>query len=268
MNTRVILMVFLLLAFLKQDAYGQLGFSNEIGLITGPVAFYSDYGVRNDFETNSGNVGFGIGLIHYINFAYRADCNCYTREKYWNDHFKVRTEIDFHKTNFSQIGKWVDPDRTSTTADQLRGMRGSSTVFEIGSQLEYFPLSIRDYMAGSYKIAPFISLGVHWVNYDPEASTDFGTKIITSAVNVPDKYIGAFQQEPGTTWALVSSVGVRYNLGKRSDLMLDAKWQYYFSNWVDGLNPSFDANNIVEVPENRANDWIFWLNIGYVFYLN
>jgi hypothetical protein len=268
MNTRVFLMVFLLLAFSKQDAYGQLGFSNEIGLITGPVAFYSDYGVRNDFETNSGNVGFGIGLIHYINFAYRADCNCYTREKYWNDHFKVRTEIDFHKTNFSQIGKWVDPDRTSTTADQLRGMRGSSTVFEIGSQLEYFPLSIRDYMAGSYKIAPFISLGVHWVNYDPEASTDFGTKIITSAANVPDKYIGAFQQEPGTTWALVSSVGIRYSLGKRSDLMLDAKWQYYFSNWVDGLNPSFDANNIVEVPENRANDWIFWLNIGYVFYLN
>jgi len=268
MNTRTLILVFFFLVFSNQAIYSQLGFSNELGIIVGPVAFYSDYGVRNDFETNSGNVGFGIGLIHYINFSYRADCNCYTRDKYWNDHFKIRSEIDYHKTNFRHIGEWVDPSRTTETADQLRGMKGSTTVFEIGSQLEYFPFSIRDYMAGSYKIAPFVSAGVHWVSYDPEASTDFGTGDIASGANVPDKYIGAFQQKSGNTWAFVTSVGARYKLNKRSDLMLDARWQYYFSNWVDGLNPSFEANNTVEVPENKANDWIFWLNLGYIYYID
>jgi len=267
MNTRTLLLVFFFLIFSKQEIYGQ-GFSNELGLIVGPVVFYSDYGQRNNFETNAGNVGFGIGLIHYINFSYRADCNCYTREKYWNDHFKIRNEINYHKTNLKHLGKWVDPDRTSTTADQLRGMKGSTTVFEIGSQLEYFPFSIRDFMSNSYKLAPFVSAGVHWVSYDPESSTDYGTGVITNPNNVPAKYINAFEQQSGNTWAFVTSVGARYKLGERSDLMVDARWQYYFSNWVDGLNPSFEANNTVQVPENKANDWIFWLNIGYIFYLD
>ncbi len=268
MNTRTLLLVFFILFLSKQDVYSQFGFSNEIGFITGPVAFYSDYGISNDFETNAGNVGIGIGLVHYINFSYRADCNCYTQEKYWNDHFKIRNEIDFHKTNFKHFGPWVAPDKTSITANQLRGMKGSSTVFEIGTQLEYYPFSIRDFAAGEYKIAPFISAGIHWVSFDPQASTDYGTGVISSGDNVPEKYIGAFQQEPGNTWAFVTSIGIRYKLTTESDLMLDSRWEYYFSNWVDGLNPSFDANNSVEVPENKANDWIFWLNIGYIYYLN
>lgn len=268
MNTRTLLLVFFFLVFSKQEIYSQLGFSNEVGFITGPVAFYSDYGVRNDFETNVGNVGYGVGLIHYINFSYRADCNCYTREKYWNDHFKIRNEIDYHKTTLKHYGKWVAPDRTSTTADQLRGMTGTTTVFDIGSQLEYFPMSIRDFAAGSYKVAPFISVGLHWVSYDPQASTEYGSGVISSAANVPDKYINAFQQEPGNTWGFVTSIGIRYKLTPLSDLMIDSRWQYYFSNWVDGLNPSFENNNTVEVPENKANDWIYWLNVGYIYYID
>ena len=84
MNTRKLLLVFLLVFIAKQDLQAQFGFSHEIGVITGPVAFYSDFGQRYDFETNAGNVGFGIGIIHYMNFSYRADCNCYTRDRYFN----------------------------------------------------------------------------------------------------------------------------------------------------------------------------------------
>lgn len=266
MNTRILLLVFLFLVCAKQDAYSQLGFSHEIGIITGPVVFYSDYGVRNDFETNIGNVGYGVGLIHYINFAYRSDCNCYTKDRYFNDHFKIRTEIDYHKTNLEHLGKWVDPDRTTITADQLRAMKGSTTVFDIGSQLEYFPFSIRDFAAGAYKIAPFISLGVHWVSFDPEVYSELGS--LNSPITTPPKYFNGFQQDGGNTWSIVSSVGIRYKLGPLSDLMLDARWQFYFSNWVDGLNPSLENNGTVSVPENKANDWIFWLNVGYIYYLD
>tara|TARA_R110002072_G_scaffold22615_1_gene79252 strand:+ start:73646 stop:74467 length:822 start_codon:yes stop_codon:yes gene_type:complete len=273
MNTRNLLLVFLLLVAAKQDVYSQFGFSHEVGLITGPVAFYSDFGVRNDFETNSGNVGYGVGIIHYINFSYRADCNCYTRDTYFNDHFKIRNEIDFHKTRLDHFGKWVDPDRTSITADQLRAMSGSSTVFDIGSQLEYFPLSIRDFSAGAFKISPFISLGIHWVNYNPEVTSDLGA--VNTSFTTPDKYFNGFQQEPDSTWGVVASVGIRYKLTPLTDLLIDSRWQYYFSDWVDGLNPTIQNNqqvlgegNGVPVPENKANDWIYWLNIGYVVYLD
>jgi len=54
-----------LFVFVAQSSFAQLGFSHEIGIITGPVAFKSDYGQRSDFETNAGNTGIGVGLVHY-----------------------------------------------------------------------------------------------------------------------------------------------------------------------------------------------------------
>lgn len=258
MKTRCFILIVIAFVFGKETVHGQFGFSHEVGVITGPVVFYSDFGQRNNIETNMGNVGYGIGLIHYINFSYRADCNCYTRYTYFNDHFKLRSEISYHKTNLEHLGKWVDPSRTSLIADQLRAMKGSSAVFDIGSQLEFFPLSIRSFAAGSYKIAPFASLGVHWVNYDPEVYSEIGE--LGTPITTPDKYFDAYTNEPGSTWSVVWSLGARYKLTPLSDLMLDARWQFYFSNWVDGLNP--------DVPENMANDWIFWLNVGYIYYLD
>lgn len=266
MNTRLFVLVFLLFAFSKQSVHSQFGFSHEIGVIAGPVAFYSDYGVRNDFETNIGNVGFGVGIIHYLNFSYRADCNCYTKDTYFNDHFKVRSEIDYHVTNFEHLGKWVDPDRVTLTAEQLRAMKGSTRVFDLGAQLEFFPLSIRDFAAGAYKFAPFGSFGVHWVSFDPEVFSELGP--LNTPITTPPKYINGFQQEGDSTWSIVMSAGVRYKLTEMSDLMLDARWQYYFSNWVDGLNPQEEFNGGRPVPENKANDWIFWLNFGYIYYLD
>ena len=81
----------------------QFGFSHEVGAFVGGVAFQSDFGVRHDFETNAGNTGFGIGLVHYMNFAYRAECNCYMPETYFNDHFKVRSELSTTVLNYSTL---------------------------------------------------------------------------------------------------------------------------------------------------------------------
>jgi len=241
--------------FPKQEMYSQFGFSHEIGVIAGPLAFYSDFGQRNDNETNFGNSSIGIGIIHYLNFSYKADCNCYTRDKYFNDHFKIRSEIDYHKTKLEHLGRWVADDQQGQGPDFLRSMKGESTVFEIGAQLEYFPLSIRDFASGGAKLAPFISAGLHWVTYDPNITY----------FNDGDYYGGKYDpatsinNKGGNTWAFVSSIGVRYKLTRSSDLMLDSRLGFYFSNWLDGLNP--------DVPENKANEWIYWLNFGYIYYI-
>ncbi len=270
MQTRYLLVVCLFFLFSKQDAISQLGFSHEVGVITGPIAFYSDYGLRGDFDTNIGNSTIGIGLIHYLNFSYRADCNCYTRDKYFNDHFKIRNEIDYHKTQLQHFGELVDPSRTTVEANYLRSVRGSTTVFDIGSQIEYFPFSIRDFAARTGSFAPFISAGVHFVTFDPESFTTNGGALETT--DFP-KFIGAYQQEGGSTWSIVASAGVRYKLTELSDLMLDMRWQQYFSDFVDGLNPRQEFNSQflpgdgVPVPENKANDWIYWINFGYIYYL-
>jgi hypothetical protein len=41
--------------------------------------------------------------------------------------------------------------------------------------------------------------------------------------------------------------------------MIDLRFQYYFSNWVDGLNPNPEIYK-----ENKANDWLVWFNVGYI----
>src|SRR4051812_12479629 len=90
--------VFLSLLGFSNAATAQFGgFSHEIGLIAGPVAFQSDYGERHDLKTNAGNTGYGIGIVHYLNFSYTAACNCYTPETYFNDHFKFRSELSMNK---------------------------------------------------------------------------------------------------------------------------------------------------------------------------
>ena len=251
----------LFIGFINQSN-AQFGFSHEIGVIAGPVAFQSDYGERYDFSTNSGNTGYGIGLIHYLNFSYKAECNCYTPETYFNDHFKLRSELSYNKTQLQHFGRWVDPNKTSLTAQQLRAMKGSTAVTNIGMQLEFFPYSIRDFTATIGSWAPFISLGGQFSYYKPTSMSELGPGLGELLTVTPQKYIDAFDRKGGTTWSVVSSVGTRYKLTPLSDLMIDLRWQYYFSNWVDGLNPDPDIYK-----ENKANDWNVWLNFGYIYYL-
>ena len=250
--------------------HSQLGFSHEIGVITGPVAFQSDFGVRSDFETNAGNTGIGIGIVHYINFAYRADCNCYSTDTFFNDHFKLRNEISWNKTKLNHFGKWVDASRTSEDAERLRRHSGIAQNFDIGTQIEFFPKSIRSFQAFSYSFAPFISLGVHFTAYNPRVETTYGDGNIQNMNNFYQPWVNAADpntnedpflfNENGTTWSMVGSVGTRYKLTVLSDLMIDLRWQYYFNNRIDGLDHNLNSN--------KANDWLVWLNFGYIYYLD
>ncbi len=259
-NFKALLLV-IAAVFFVQNTYSQLGLSHEIGVIVGPVAFQSDFGVRRDFETNAGNTGIGIGIVHYLNFAYRADCNCYSTDTYFNDHFKLRSEISWNKTNLNHFGKWVEDSRTSIEADQLRAHSGVAENWNVGMQLEYFPKSIRAFTAGAYSFAPFISLGAQYTWYSPQAATTFGDGNIRNASNFYSFWEpGSVNPENGSTWSLVGSVGTRYKLTLLSDLMIDLRWQYYFTDWVDGLDHQLDSN--------KANDYLVWLNIGYIYYLD
>jgi hypothetical protein len=251
------LLILLLGANLSMNA--QFGFSHEVGAFIGGVAMQSDFGVRHDFETNAGNTGVGIGLVHYMNFAYRAECNCYTPETYFNDHFKVRSELSYNSTNLQHFGEWVD--RSSFTANQLKAMKGEAKVTDIGMQLEFFPLSIREFTATDGAWAPFIALGAHYSFFQNGTYSELGP--MDSPISTPIKYYGAWSKEGGSTWSVVSSVGTRYKLTELSDLFAEVRWQYYFSDWVDGLNPNPEVWT-----ENKANDWNLWFHVGYIYYLN
>lgn len=270
-------LIFLLVLFAGINiGYSQLGFSHEIGVIAGPVEFRSDFGSRNDEKTNLGNTGIGIGLVHYINFAYRADCNCYSTDTYFNDHFKIRSEISWNKTNLEHHGEWVEPGRTSDDANRLRAHTGVAENLDVGMQLEFFPRSVRSFQAFSYKFAPFVSLGAHFTSSSPKAKTTYGDGNLNNASNIysywysnpvslPPLAAGEQREYPinlekRSGISVVASVGVRYKLTVLSDLMLDLRWQYFDSDWIDGLDHQLGFN--------KNNDWLLWLNFGYIYYLD
>lgn len=240
----------------------QFGFSHEVGVVSGPVAFQSDYGERQDWETNSGNTGVGVGLIHYINFSYRADCNCYSTDTFFNDHFKIRNEISWNKTTLNHLGP--ASEKQSYWGQVLRSMEGEANNLNLGTQLEFFPLSIRDFAAGAFRIAPYGSIGAQFTYYNPKVKSSMPGGIDITNPSDPNTYPefrNNINPESGTTWSVVASVGARYKLTVISDLLVDLRWQHYFTNWVDGLN---HEENI----QDKANDWLVWLNIGYVYYLD
>lgn len=259
-NLKRLVLYFFLLLFLN-SAYAQSGFTHEIGVVAGPLQLKSDYGSRKDSKTNFGNIGFGVGIIHYINFSYRADCDCYTDDTYFNDHFKLRNEISWNKTKLEHFGEWVDPSRTSIEADQLRAHTGEANNIDIGTQIEFHPISIRSYQSFNYLFSPYISLGAHYSFLNPTVATTYGNGDETDSNNFYTAWeSGSVDTSATSAWSIVSGIGTRYNLTMKSDILLDLRGQYYFSDWVDGLNHQLD--------DNKFNDWLISVNIGFIYYLD
>ena len=144
------LLVLFLLMGLSFNSFSQAGIAHEIGVIAGRIEFRSDYGQRGDTKTNLNNMGFGIAIVDYMNFS------TYSRgEKYFNEHFKVRNEFSYSKTNLKHYGEWVERDKTK----RLESMRGSSQLLNLGCQLEYNFNHIHDYENTIGSFNPYIALG-------------------------------------------------------------------------------------------------------------
>lgn len=258
---KFILLYILLISIIGNTSLVAQNFAHELGIMGGPANFRSDFGVRGDSETNLKNTGFGVGIIHYFNFAYRASCSCFTELTYFNDHVKLRSELSHYRGNLRHYGEWVE--RTGNTSDILREMRGAYSITNIGTQLEYYPMSIREFGARGYKFAPFLALGFHYSFYNSEVSSTRPGGIQNPANSIR-KYRGdavTIAGEPGgSTLSVVNSIGTRYKIGRLSDLIVELRWQYYFDDLVDGMKPNPEIYT-----ENIANDWMVWFNIGYVY---
>lgn len=249
------------LFFLIPIASAQSNISYEIGFTSGPVAFQSDYGERQDLETNTGNTGFALGFIHYLNFSSNSN-----RETFFSEHVKVRSELSYSAANFNHFGKWVEGS-SSLGKDQLRAMSGSSKIVTLGIQGEFHPIKIHDFENSIGTFGPYGSFGIAYSYYNSKASSTLGPlgdiettfpKYLTPSDGRPH----GFSEESKGVLSVVVGLGTRYKLNRSSDLLLDLRFQYFTSDWVDGLNPNKDIYK-----ENKSNDWMAWLNLGYIYYL-
>lgn len=243
-------------------ATAQSNLAHEIGIFAGPVTLQSDFGERNNFDTNSGNAGFGIGFAHWLNFSAANN-----RDRFFAEHFKVRSELSFNRTNLKHYGEWVERKPNGLFAQQLKNMYANTTIIGLGSQLEFSFIKIHDFENSVGSLSPYLSAGF-MVSY---FSTSIGSRLgnVLHPAIIPEKYLTpsdgrphGFSNENGVVLSATAGLGVHYKLTTMSDLMFETKFQMYNSDWIDGLNPNKDLYK-----ENKSNDWQVWFNFGYIHYL-
>lgn len=239
--------------------------SHEIGLIGGAASFTTDYGERHDFNSNvGGNIGAGIGFIYYLNFTdyrYRWD----QRTNYFSEHFRLRGELSYMKADLDHFGQYVHESQTSLEADKLRAMHGKTSIINFGAQLEFHIVDIVDFGSRRFKDlkwSPYISAGLMLDYYKPELKSDLGNweediSVIYEKWRVP----GAINVNSNITASATFGIGTRRKMGEYTDFVIESRWQYFFSNTVDGLHAKQDS-------ANKFNDWLVWVHAGFVYYLN
>jgi hypothetical protein len=231
----------------------KLGFFGEIGISAGPVFFQSDYGQRDVFKNYIQNNGFSVTGSYFLT----PDHDYHD----FREHFRFRFDLSYMNCELQHYGRWVEPWKTNTFAQQLRAMRGEVTTLGLGTQVEFYPWKTEETRNDRRQFYPYLSLGGQVANYTSKATSLLGP--MGSAVATPDKYINGFRNDTKVVGAVSTSIGTRYLLDDYHALFIDARVQYYFSDWVDGLNPD---RRIYD--ENKANDWISSVSVGYIYYFH
>jgi len=275
LNKIIKILVIFSCCFIASKLQAQDKRSHEVGFISGSASFTTDYGQRNNFSSNvGGNVGMGVGLIYYLNFTdYRYRWN--QRSNYFSEHFRVRAELSYMSAKLDHFGKWRDETygggprigELTEGAQKLRAHHGKTHIVNVGTQLEFHIVDIVDF--GSRRIpdlkwSPYISAGAFVDFYNPSMYSELGdwrdSRVLYPKWDI-NLYPWAARVKASITMSATLGVGTRHKLGEYSDILIEARWQYFFSDYVDGLNAK-------QAPENKYNDWLLWIHVGYVYYLN
>lgn len=247
MPKKIVLLLVLIISY--SSAKAQYRTYREFGVMAGPMFFKSDFGARGEMENTIKNVGFSGGFFYYVSLD-----NDRSR---FADNFKVRLEVSFMKVQLEHYGKYVEAN--TDFAEKLRGMNSTIKGGSVGAQLEYYPFKTDDYSGATF--SPYVSAGGQITSYTVKAYSMLGE--IGTPLTTPLKYIDGFKSNTGIVASATASIGFRYKLADYHSIIVDSRLQYYFSDWMDGMNPNREIYT-----ENKTNDYSVTFSIGYVYYFN
>lgn len=246
--------------FLISISYSQSSVSSEVGVFFGPSFFQTDFGDSGDFSSsNSSSLAFGA--THYLKF-FGSQYNWRSGTSFFSEHFKLKTEFLYiNRTSLKHTGK--SSKGSSENSQKLRDMTGNINMYNIGTNLEFYFFQLEDYtafFANKNAINPFVNIGIHYTFFDPDILVK-GVSIegdpIPYTQLIPKWQEGAINLEKSSTFGVSGGAGVRFGLDA-FDLVVEGRYQYFFSDNIDGLNAPDD-------PANKNNDSMILLNIGVVY---
>jgi len=256
----------IILLFPLSNSYAQMDLrdlSHEFGVSFGPVTMQTDYGERHHLPSST-PTSFGIAFAHYLSF-YGSNYNWRNGASFFSDHFKLKTDVSYYFNNdLEHKGQYAEQD--GIFGDKIRAMKGTTKIFNVGTQLEFYFKNLEDYgllFNDDNKFAPYIGAGIQYSSYTPTMTTDFGNgDFVADPTILPDPWQeNAVFLEKDNTFALTLSAGTRYKFDD-FDLFIDARWQYFFSDKVEGLDAPHDVSG------SKFNDTLIYFSFGAIFDLD
>jgi hypothetical protein len=247
-----------LLFFFFTQTHAQTRFSHEVGVNIGIASFQPDFGLSTEFESaNQANMIYGFA--YYLKF-FGSQYNWRSGSSFFSEHFKLKFEFTYtNNTNINHDGA----KNAGSVYDKLELMTGQIKLYNGGLNLEYYIFELEDYSSfyrSSGTINPFVTLGLHYSHSKPDIFVD-GVSLKGKAEPytdlIPKWQEGAVFLEPANIFSATGGVGVRFGLDK-VDFSLEGRYQYYFSDVVDGLDAPND-------PGNKGNDSMVFFNAGVIY---
>lgn len=256
MKTRITI-ILVIVFFIEAKAQH---FTHDLGVFLSRTSLQTDYGQKGNLASNFNNNGVSFGVAHYLHFFNRTlrwDPN-----DIFQNHLMVKTELQYiNNTKLEHFGKWASQD--SFGGEQLRAMKGSVRMFNIGINLEYHLFTLEEFVFPSSDISfnPFVSFGLNYSFFNNSLTSSLGDWEKDLDV-LPAKYNteGALNIGAGEATSLIVGLGTRYKLTERLDFSTQCNFQYFFSDKIDGLQS--------DVYENKNNDWLVNLQFGFIYHLN
>jgi opacity protein-like surface antigen len=227
-----------------------------LGVQVGNSIIHSDYGEGNSSDVNA----LSVSLTHSLYFF---GISSWRKQNTLNHHIALRSELNFvSNIKLSHKGEYVNGNGNLST--QLRAMTGSFKITNIGFQGEIYLKNLKEfiYYNNQYgtNLNPYLLAGIQFSIFKNSLNSTLGDWTQDSSV-LPEKWRDPSDTSVGrgTSFSSTFGLGTRYKLNNEIDLNAQFKWQFFFSDNLDGLR----SNS----PENEDNEWSTVFQIGFIYNL-
>ncbi|MEN8764799.1 MAG: hypothetical protein ACN4EF_00575 [Wenyingzhuangia sp.] len=250
-------------------------YRHEIGVNIGVSNFNSDFAPKSILFGSTTINGLSIEATHYLQLVqqnYRP--NSLLRKLILKTNLGVNFSSFNNNSYDTKNAKLQDPPRYTyaTTPNKvlLGKLTSKTTIISLESELQYYLKDMARFLnkriRHRYKNStnPFVAVGfgIHSVQATPEYNP--GQEAFTNNAGgnngYPDNYNSSFFKE--TNDAVISThlgFGARHKLESNFDLIAQMNVKYYFSDWIDGVNPMLEGN--------RSNDFNSTISVGLIYSL-